>query len=143
MRGERGWTGRLREVGEAFLGVLRAELAAIAADLTASGKALLRALVLLAAAFGVAFWTLGLVLYFAIELLALVLPRWGAVGIVLAVFLGLSFLLLVAARRRLATIENPGAIARRRFDEHRAWWLERVAQAGEGPPESPTKGVER
>ncbi|HLF57702.1 MAG TPA: phage holin family protein, partial [Thermoanaerobaculia bacterium] len=97
MRGERGWTGRLREVGEAFLGVLRAELAAIAADLTASGKALLRALVLLAAAFGVAFWTLGLVLYFAIELLALVLPRWGAVGIVLAVFLGLSLLLLVAA----------------------------------------------
>jgi hypothetical protein len=130
----RGWTGRLREVGDAFLGVVRAELAALAADLSASGRALVRALLLLGAAFGVAFWTIGLLLYFAVELLALALPRWGAVGVVLGVFVIVSIVLLLVARKRLAAIESPASIARRRFADHRVWWQGRVAQVEAAPP---------
>lgn len=121
------WKARVREIGEAFLALVRAELAALAADLGRSGRALARALVLVGIAFGVGFWTLGLVLYFAIELLALVLPRWGAVGIVLALFLVVTLTLVVSARRRFASIESPATTLQRRLDENRRWWRERVA----------------
>jgi hypothetical protein len=127
MTGDRSWRARLREVGDAFLGVVRAELAALVEDLGRSGKALVRALVLVAVAAGIAFWTLGLLLYFAIELVALLLPRWGAVGVVLGIFLLLTFGLLVAARRRWRSIEPPTETVRRRLDESRSWWSERIA----------------
>jgi len=122
-----GWSRRVRAVGDAFLGVARAEIAELVGDLSRSGRALVRALTLLAAAAGIAFWTVGLALYFAIELLALVLPRWGAVGAVLALFVLISLVLGVAARRRLAAIETPAATIERRLADSQRWWRERVA----------------
>src|SRR5690606_32806439 len=68
----RAWLGMVRDVGVAFADLARAELAAIAADLGRSGGALVRALVVAAVAAACAFWTLGLAIYFAVELLA----RW-------------------------------------------------------------------
>jgi putative superfamily III holin-X len=127
MSGMAQWKARLREIGESFLALVRAELAALAADLGQSGRALARALVLVGIAFGVGFWTLGLLLYFAIELLALVLPRWGAVGIVLALFVAVTLILILTARSRFAAIESPAATLERRLDENRRWWRERVA----------------
>jgi hypothetical protein len=127
MSGMAGWKARVREIGESFLALARAELAALAADLGQSGRALARALVLVGIAFGVGFWTLGLLLYFAIELLALVLPRWGAVGIVLALFVAVTLILILSARSRFASIESPAATLQRRLDENRRWWRERVA----------------
>jgi hypothetical protein len=130
----REWTQRVRAVGDAFLGVVRAELAELAAEIGRSGRALVRALALLAAAAGIAFWTIGLLLYFAIELLAIRLPRWGAVGVVLALFVLVSLILIVLARRRLAAIESPAATITRRFADHQRWWSERVAADREPPP---------
>jgi hypothetical protein len=127
MSGMAQWKARVREIGESFLALVRAELAALAADLGQSGRALARALVLVGIAFGVGFWTLGLLLYFAIELLALVLPRWGAVGIVLALFVAVTLILILTARSRFAAIESPAATLERRLDENRRWWRERVA----------------
>lgn len=127
------WAQRLREIGEAFLGVVRAEVAELAADLGRSGRALVKVLALVAAAAGIAFWTVGLMLYFAVELLALVLPRWGAVGSVLGLFLVISLVLLLMARRRLATIESPAATVQRRLGDHRRWWSERIAADREAP----------
>lgn len=121
-----GWIARVRAVGEAFLGVLRAEVAELAADLGRSGRALVRALVLIMAAAGVAFWSLGLLLYFAVELLALVLPRWGAVGVVLGVFVLIATILLLLARHKLRAVESPTAAFRRRFDDHQRWWQESI-----------------
>jgi len=121
------WAQRVHEIGDAFLGVVRAEVAELSADLGRSGRALVKALALVAAAAGIAFWTIGLTLYFAVELLALVLPRWGAVGSVLALFLVISLVLLLVARRRLATIESPAATVQRRLSDHRRWWSERIA----------------
>jgi hypothetical protein len=127
MSGMAVWKERLREIGESFLALARAELAALAADLGQSGRAFARALVLVGIAFGVGFWTLGLLLYFAIELLALVLPRWGAVGIVLALFVAVTLILILSARSRFAAIESPASTLQRRLDENRRWWRERVA----------------
>jgi len=118
---------RFREVGEAFVALWKAELATIADDLGKSGRALVRALVLVAVAAAVGFWTLGLMLYFGVELLALVLPRWGAVGVVLGLLLLVSLILLVMARKRFGEVESPAATVRRRLDDHRRWWQSRVA----------------
>jgi uncharacterized membrane protein YqjE len=131
-----GWSGRLREVGEAFVEVVRSEIAVVAADLGATGRQLARALLLVAAAAAVAFWTLGLLLYFAVELLALVLPRWGAVGSVLGLFAVVTVGLLLGVWSRLKSIESPAATLRRHFDDHRQWWSGSIAAGGpEGPGE--------
>ncbi len=125
--GQRGWGARIRDVGEAFLAVVRAEVAALAGDLGRSGRALVGALVWALAAAALLFWTLGLLIYVAIELLALQLPRWGAASIVLGIFALASALLLMSVRRKLSAIEPPDVTVRRRMAENRRWWSERVA----------------
>ena len=101
----RGFAEIVREIGESVLALLRAEVDALLADFGRSGRALGRALLLIAAAAAVLFWVLGLVLYLGIELLALALPRWGAVAIVLGVFALAATILALLARRKLLAIE--------------------------------------
>lgn len=133
MNAERSsWSAMVREIGEAFLALLRAELEAVARDLGASGRALLRALVVAAIAGTVAFWAFGLIIYLAVELLALVLPRWGAAAIVLGVFLVATLVLARVAAARLRALETPAATVRRRVEDGRRWWQERIATT---PPE--------
>ncbi len=121
-----GWIARVRGLGAAFLEVVRAELAALAADLAASGRTLVRALVLFAAAFAFAFWTLALAIYFLIEVLALWLPRWGAVGAVLALFALTALAFAWRAASRFRQIEAPAAAVGRRWSAHVEWWRGRV-----------------
>lgn len=126
MRRRGGWLGQVHGLGAAFLEVVRAELAALSSDLAASGRSLARVLVLFAGAFAVAFWTFALVVYFLIELLALKLPRWGAVGAVLALFLLVTLLLIWRGMTRMRRLEPPAAAVRRRWHAHAEWWNERV-----------------
>ena len=130
----RGWADLVREIGEAFLALLRAEVEALVADFGRSGRTLARALVLAAAAGAVLFWALALVLYLAIELLAMVLPRWGAVAAVLGVFLAAAALLVVLARARFGALESPASTVSRRLDDSRRWWRTRVG-AEESEPD--------
>ena len=124
----------MREIGEAFLALLRAEVEALVADFGRSGRALARALVLAAAAGAVLFWALALVLYLAIELLALVLPRWGAVAVVLGLFLAAAALLVALRARPLRRRSKaPRARCGRRLDDSRRWWRARVG-AEDGAP---------
>jgi hypothetical protein len=133
---DRGWTARIRAVGEAFLSVIRAEIGALVADLGQSGRALVRVLLWLAAAIAVAFWTLGLLIYFAVELLALVVPRWGAAGIVLGLFVLVAALLVAAVVRKVSAIEPPDETVRRHLADSQRWWRERVEVDDEiGPGE--------
>jgi hypothetical protein len=127
-----GWIGRLREVGLAFGALVAAELSALADDLGRSGAAFARALILAAVAAGVVFWTLGLFLYFAIELLALAMPRWGAVGVVFALFLIVGAALIVVVKGKLGRIEPPTETVRRRLADTQAWWGTRVAPPEDG-----------
>jgi hypothetical protein len=74
-----------------------------------------------------------------VELLALVLPRWGAVAIVLGLFLLDAVILVAIVRKRLSAIEAPDATVRRRMEESRRWCRKvarspsrRAAGAGRG-----------
>jgi cytochrome c biogenesis protein CcdA len=122
-----GLMRRIRSLAAALAGVVSAELQALVADLASSGRSLLRSILLFALGFAFAFWTLGLLVYFLIELLALVLPRWGAVGIVFALFLAVAVALLFASRARLRAIESPARTIDRRLQGHLAWWKTSVA----------------
>jgi cytochrome c biogenesis protein CcdA len=122
-----GLMRRIRGLGGALAGVLSAEISALVADLAASGRSLLRSLLLFALGFAFAFWTLGLFIYFLVELLALKLQRWGAVGIVFALFLAVAVALILASRSRLKGIESPAKTVDRRIKGHLAWWQTTVA----------------
>jgi cytochrome c biogenesis protein CcdA len=122
-----GLMRRIRGLGSALAGVLSAEISALVADLAASGRGLLRSLLLFALGFAFAFWTLGLLIYFLVELLALKLARWGAVGIVFALFLAIAVALILASRSRLRSIESPARTVDRRIKGHLAWWQTTVA----------------
>lgn len=135
----RGIVGRIRGMGGAVVGVLRAELAALIGDLSASGRNLARSLVLFGLAFAFAFWTLGLLVYFLVELLALKVARWGAVGIVFGLFLATALALGAWSLSRLKRIESPAATIDRRLKNHLAWWQERIA--GDSDRVAPRAGL--
>ncbi len=122
-----GWLARAQNLGSAFFAVLRAELAAAIRDLSESGRGLLRAGLLLTVSVALGFWTVGLLVYFLIEMLALRLPRWGAVGIVFGLFLLGTVLFALACVARARRIETPAAILDRRFRDHAAWWQQKIA----------------
>ncbi|KAB2955153.1 MAG: hypothetical protein F9K18_13740 [Thermoanaerobaculia bacterium] len=128
------WRALVRELGGAVLDLLRAEADALVRDLGASGRTLVRALVFAAVAGAVAFWTLGLLVYLAVELLTLVLPRWGAAAVVLGAFALAAAALALAARSRLRALESPDVTVRRRLADSRRWWRERI----EADPEAGT-----
>lgn len=128
MTGRAGWLDLFRSLGRALQELLRSELDALSEELAGSARLLSRALLLFALAACGLFWTLGLMAYFGVELLALWLPRWGA-ALSLALGLGLVVALLVlVGRRRLLRLEKPTATVRRRVDEHLAWWQGRVLE---------------
>ena len=109
-----GWIARVQNLGSAYFAVVRAEISAALADLAESGRSLLRAALLFTITLALGFWTVGLLLYFLIEMLALWLPRWGAVGIVFAVFVLGTVLFAMASVARARRIEAPTAMLDRR-----------------------------
>jgi len=85
----------------------------------------------------IGFWTLGLTLYLGIALVALVQPRWRAVGIVWLVFVLATAVAALVARGRARQLETPAAILRRRGAETRRWWNEQIAADPDGEEEEP------
>ena len=121
-----GWLARAQNLGSAYFAVVRAEIEGALRDLGESGKGLLRAAPLFTVTLALGFWTVGLLVYFLIELLALWLPRWGAVGAVFGLFVLGTVLFAVAAVGRARRIEPPTAMLERRFRDHTNWWQERI-----------------
>lgn len=121
------WVDLFRSLGQALLDVFKAELAEAGEDLGTAGRHLGIALGLFAAAAAVGFWTLATFLAFLILVLArLGLPLWGAAGVVTLV-LGLVIAVLGwLGMRRLKRVESPVETVRRRLDDHRVWWRERM-----------------
>lgn len=122
-----GWAESASAVGGALLRVWKAEAEALKRDLTRSGNELRGAVVLLALAAGVAFWTIGLGLWTAVETLAAYLPRWGAAAAVCGAGLVIAVTLLLLGRRRLRKVESPLGLVRRRGREHAEWWQDTMA----------------
>ncbi|MEO7794670.1 MAG: phage holin family protein [Thermoanaerobaculia bacterium] len=124
------WLARMQSLGSAYFAVLRAEIGAALQDLQESGKSLLRAAVLFTVTLALGFWTVGLLVYFAIEMLTLWLPRWGAVGIVFGFFAVGTAAFAAATVARARRIEAPTRMIERRFHDHAAWWQGRIGGDG-------------
>ena len=124
-----GWFARVQNLGSAYFAVLRAELGAAMQELNESGRSLLRAALLFTVTLALGFWTVGLLVYFLIEMLALWLPRWGAVGIVFAIFVLGTVVFASASVSRARSIEAPTAMLERRLRDHSAWWQGRIGGA--------------
>jgi len=132
--GERSWAGLVREVGRSFLALVRAELEALIGDFQGSAHRLLRALLLAAVAGAVVFWAIGLAIDVAVELLALLMPRWGAAATVLGALVLAAVVLIAVVRRRMREIEAPADTLRRRVEQSRAWWTRRIEGEEALPP---------
>jgi hypothetical protein len=117
-----GWLELFRSLGEALLEVWRAELATLQEDFQRSGRHLAVALGLLGAVLILAFWIVGLLLFFLVAVLHIWLSWWAAAGIVLLLFVAAGGFLGWLVWRRWSKVENPIAVVQRRMDNHLDWW---------------------
>lgn len=117
---------KARALGEALLGVMRAEVDALREEYRRAAARFTGAMVIFGFAAGFAFWAVGALALLAFELLARELPRWGAAGTLCGVFALLAAALGFWGVRRVRSIEPPLATASRHLDEHLRWWQERV-----------------
>ena len=133
----RGWINLLRNLNGSLLAVWRAEIGALIDDLTASGRRLRGALLLLALAGSLLVLLIGTLVFAAIAALSLVMPLWGA-ALTVAGVLGLAVAIVAGiAVSRLKSLESPAHTVRRRLDDHLDWWNNRLsdgaaARAGRG-----------
>lgn len=135
------WTASLQALGGAFGELVRAELAALGDDLSRSGKRLGGALLLLASALFVLFWSVALAIYVAVEVVHQWLPRWAAAAVVLAAVLVVMAVLAAVGWRRLKRLESPTVMVQRRWTSHRVWWEEQFPpEAGRGLPDNGGEG---
>lgn len=117
-----GWNERMRGLGRSVVELLRAEVAALSDDLASSRRVAGEGLVALVIGLAVAFWAVGAAVAFVALVLAIWLPAWAAVGLVLLLLVGVAVLALRRARERFAAVENPLGTVRRHVDEHLSWW---------------------
>lgn len=128
------WLELFRTLGQALAELATAELAALKEELARNGKTLAVALGLFAAAAAVGFWLIALILYTAIQVLAVWLPLWGASAVVTGVFVILVAVLALVGAAKLKKLESPGATFGRRWSDHRAWWDRRLLAEAPPPP---------
>ncbi len=117
----KGWLGGLRGLGRAAVELLQAELGALVEDLQRSARELRSGAILSAMGAFFAFWTLGALLYAAIELVTLWLPRWGAALSVGGAFGLIALILFLVARARFRAVESPSQTVSRRLEGHSEW----------------------
>ncbi len=122
-----GWLARAQSLGAAYFAVMRAEMTAALQDLAETGRSVLRAALFATVTIALGFWTVGLLVYFLIEMLTLWLPRWGAVGAVFGLFLLGTLIFAAVAVSRARRIEAPTTMLERRLRDHSTWWQGRIA----------------
>ncbi len=136
MRGRRGsWLQLIRAVGRALLELVAAEIEALAGDLKASGRTLAGAVLLFVVAAFLGFWTLGLLFFSAVELLALWLPRWGAALTTAGAALVAAAIVALVGWLRARRLESPADTVRRHVRDHVGWLQESVLETRRGLPE--------
>ncbi len=118
----RKWGSLLRSLGQSLVELIDAEAAALRGDLADSGRRFSMALAIAALAAFLLFWSVGAAAFTLYQVLRLWIPPWGSALVVLGLFLLLSWILALIARRRLRAIEVPSETVRRRIDDHLTWW---------------------
>jgi len=130
----RRWRRKFKSLGQAFVEVLQAEVAALLEDFQRTGRGALRGSLLLIVAAAFAFWSLGVLTVVAIAVLALFMSLWQAAGLV---FLLLALTAGVVAWRGIRTLQNlqgPTTIVRSHMEDHLDWWRQNLAAKGEALP---------
>ncbi len=120
-RKSRGIRFLLTQVAEAFLGLLRAELEALASDFRQELGRVLRIIGLATLVGGLVFWGLGLLIFAAIEGLAQWLPRWAAALILAGVVALVAGGLALRTRRESRRLRSPGQIVSYRIHNARSF----------------------
>ncbi|MDX1630704.1 MAG: phage holin family protein [Thermoanaerobaculia bacterium] len=133
-RRRREWKELLAALGRAFGRVLGAELGALRDDFLRDGKHLGWGVGFVVAAGALGAWSLGVLTALAIAVLAIWLPLWGAILVVLGVLLAVIAVLLLLARSRFRRLESPAVRIQDRWEDHRRWWDERILGEPERSP---------
>ncbi|HEV7672245.1 MAG TPA: phage holin family protein [Thermoanaerobaculia bacterium] len=126
-----GWGRLVRELGQSWLDVLRAELQAVEDDFSRSGHQLKRGAGLIGGSVALGFWAVGALVVAAIAGLAVWLPLWAAALIVAFVFAAGAAGLGALGGKSVARVENPITIARRRLEDHMDWVQSRLLATAE------------
>lgn len=120
----------LRGIGEAYLGLLRAELGVLLGRFKRTAIGAGKAAALGAGALYLLLLCVPALLIFAlVDLLSSKLgwPYWqSALAVVGAVMLVILVLALLARRIWVREVESPAISVQRRLDDHRGWWHERL-----------------
>jgi hypothetical protein len=111
-----------RSLGQSLLGVVRAEVEALQADLSETGQRAGVAAGLLAVAAVLGFWAIGLLIVVVIAVLLLWLPLWGAALATLVVFAAAAGILAALGLKRLKLLRSPVTSIQERISSHLDWW---------------------
>ncbi len=122
------WLEMIRALGEAFFDVVRAELAVVRETVKAWGKSWGIALGIVALLLFALFWTLGLVTVAVVHGLMVwrSLALWQSALVTAGVLLLLIAVGAVTVYFLARRYEDPVTAARRRLDDHRGWWDQRL-----------------
>lgn len=124
------WGEVLRALGEAFIEVLRAEMAVLAEQWKVAGILLACALALAGGALFSVFWLLGLLVLAAVDLVRKVQEwqLWQASLAVAALLLLLMMMALLVAWLLVRRLENPLDAVRERMNDHLGWWQDNLLE---------------
>ena len=123
----RRWSRRARALGGSLVEVLQAEVHSLLADFQRTGKGAVRGLSLLLLAAAIFFWCLGLLVTFAVALLATRLGVWQATGVCLLGLAAIGAAVALWGWRCFKGLEAPTRIVRNHVDDHVQWWRETLA----------------
>jgi hypothetical protein len=133
----REWLELFRNLGDALLELVGAEIEALAADFRRGGGNAARAALLIATAFVLATLAWSLFTVALVLGLATVMRGWLAALLVGAVYAIVAVVLAAAARRRWREVEAPLDTVKRRWQEQSVWFRERLLQPAREEEESP------
>lgn len=124
------WLEMFRSLGQALFEVWKAELAELGTELGKSGKHLGKAIAAFVVVAFVLFWAVMALYIFIVALFTKLLGPVWATGLGLLIFVLVMAALGLWGYLQLKKFDNPAETVRRRVDEHKEWWNERML-----PPE--------
>jgi uncharacterized membrane protein YqjE len=131
------WLDLFRNLGDAFLELVGAEIDALAADLQRGGRNAARAALLIAIAFALAVLAWSLFTVALIWGLSTVMRGWLAALLVGAVYALVAIGCAAAARRHWREVEAPLDTVKRRWSEQNTWFRERLLAPAPEEKDSP------
>ncbi len=135
-----GWGRLVRDLGQSWIEVLRAELSALEDDFSRSGKRLKRGIGLFGGAVALGFWAVGALVVAAIAGLGVWLPLWASALIVAVAFAAGAAGLAAIGSKSVALVENPITTARRRLEDHMDWMQSHLLATAAAELDSPSSG---